>query len=253
MHYGKRINEASTGFKNDIMRRPASRMQVGPEHFFKGAEKQMKRIRFDSRVWPGVFLLGGLVVLTGIVFRTWPLAGILAAVLCGHLSFFRDPDPGLPEDDGLVSPAAGKVIQIERVREDRYLKEEAFKIGVFLSLLDNHVTRSPIEGTVDYLSYERGKFYNALRDICVSHNESNWLGIRRGETRILIRQMAGMIARRIYCDVKEKSPVQKGGKLGIICYGSRVEFFAPVRCFKPSVVPGVRVKGGETILGNWVP
>ena len=207
------------------------------------------RIPLDRRVWPGAVVLT-LAVLALAPF--WRAGAIGAAVLlfC-HLAFFRDFERA-PEGDGLLSPADGTVVEISELFENRFLQREAVKIGIFLSVFVPHVNRAPGSGTVRYLSYEPGKFLNALRQESVNWNESNWIGIEENpDRRVLVRQMAGVLARRIHWDVGVNQPVKRGDKLGIICYGSRVECFLPERSFQTLVRVGERVRAGQTVLGHW--
>ncbi len=204
----------------------------------------------DPRVWPGAVFLGGLALLTALL---WPhLTSLTLSVLACHFLFFRDPQPRIPAGDSPVSPAEGKVVEISYQTETRYLKEECVKIGICLSLWHAHVNRSPIQGIVKYLEYVPGKFMNALKQDSVPHNESNWIGLENGPKRVLVRQMVGAIARRIFCDAALETGLDRGQKFGIICYGSRVEFFAPKTQFSPSIRIGDQVKAGQTILGEWI-
>ncbi len=204
----------------------------------------------DPRVWPGAAVLGGVVLLTSLL---WPQITSLAVLLLAcHVLFFRDPQPLVPAGDAPVSPAEGKVVEISYQAENRYLKEECVKIGICLTVFNAHVNRSPIKGLVKYLEYVPGKFMNALNPASVPHNESNWVGIENGTKRVLVRQMVGAIARRIFCDAKLETGLERGQKFGIICYGSRVEFFAPKKGFQPSIRVGDPVKAGQTVLGEWI-
>ncbi len=204
----------------------------------------------DPRAWKGFIFV--TIVASGITFF---LPGLflpgLFAMAC-HLAFFRDPVRPLPPGDGPLSPADGRVCEIETCFEDRFLKEEAWRVGVFLSVFDVHVNRSPIKGALAYQKYEKGKFLNALDKESVKVNECNWLGIDGGERKALVRQISGAIARRIHCDVTMGEGLARGGKIGIICYGSRAEIYLPKRLFRPSVTIGQYVKAGQTILGEWV-
>ena len=203
----------------------------------------------DRRAWPGAILLAFAGI--GIFLFAKPLALLPGTLLVCHLAFFRDPKRIPPQGNDFLSPADGQVVEISNVFEDRYLKQEAVRIGIFLSIFVPHVNRSPIEGQVGYLHYQPGKFLNALGEESSRHNESNWIGIENQDTRILVRQIAGLIARRICCDVSLNNNTARGEKIGIICYGSRVECYFPKRNFNPSIQVGDHVKAGETILGEW--
>jgi phosphatidylserine decarboxylase len=209
-------------------------------------------MRIDRRVGFGTLILAGLLLLEIVFVKSYFLAYLLFILLIGHCAFFRDPSPKLPKPSGPVSPAMGKVVEISEVNESRYLNEDAIKIGIFLSVFDVHVTRAPYEAKVSYLEYVPGKFLNALRAESVNKNECNWIGMEKDGRRVMVRQISGAIARRICCDVKIGDSVERGGKMGIICYGSRVECFLPKRFFRPTISVGARVKAGETLLGEWI-
>jgi len=213
----------------------------------------MINIAIDRRAWPGFYaiLLYGS-ILCMIFFGQYWLDIVLLILLSAQLLFFRIPKRRIPVTENPVAAADGKVVEISTVTEERFFKEETVKIGTFLSLLNAHMTLAPIAGKVRFLQYVPGKFINALKQKSVMYNESNWIALEQGDRRILIRQMSGAIARRICCDVKLDQAVQKGGQLGIICYGSRVEIYIPKRCFRPTIEVGQHMKAGETILGEWI-
>ena len=206
-------------------------------------------IPLDPRVRKGLFILLPIFFVAWIFSR--PLEFFAFFFLCFHLFFFRDPKRKIPAGRDPVSPADGEVVDISSEFEERYLKEEAVKIGMFLSIFVPHVNRSPAEGTVGYLEYVPGKFLNALNKESVKLNESNWIGIEEGKRRILFRQISGAIARRIHWDIRLGQSVKRGDKVGIICYGSRVECFIPKKDFQLKIRIGDHVKAGETILGEW--
>ncbi len=210
----------------------------------------MKRIPLDKRVWPGVLLLGILGIL-GSVFHIPYTMSAMAALLIAHLLFFRDPLREPPRAHGLLAPADGTVVKIDETMEDRFLHEPAIRIRIFLSIFDVHVTRSPLAGIVKYQQYVKGKFLNALRKDAFDHNESNWIGIENRARRVLVRQLTGAIARRIYSDVKIGQVMGRGEKLGMICYGSGVEISIPKRLFRAEIRVGQHVAAGATILGVW--
>lgn len=169
-----------------------------------------------------------------------------------QLAFFRDPERHPPAGDNPVSPADGKVVDIETVFEERFLNEEAVRIGIFLSIFNVHINRSPLKGIVRYQKYEPGKFLNALEAESAKVNEANWIGVDGGDRKALVKQISGAIARKIHWDVPVGEGLERGQKFGIICYGSRTEVYIPKRLFKPSVQIGQNVKGGETLLGEWL-
>ncbi len=208
------------------------------------------QVPIDPRAWRGSFVL--LVLAAAAWQADWRLGCIVFGLGLAHLFFFRDFPRKVESGESLLAPADGRVVEMVPVSENRYLGEEAIKIGITLTLFDNHVTRSPLSGTVNYLSYEPGKFLNALSRKSVSGNESNWIGIENGLRRVLIRQMAGCMARRVYADIGKGQKVGRAQKLGIICYGSRVECFLPKRLCRPLIREGCLVRAGETEIGEWI-
>lgn len=199
----------------------------------------------------------GTVVLISALLAAWgfhlpSLVFFLSLLLVFHLSFFRDPRPRSVQPHEVLCPAEGTIVDITPVQENRYLRDEAVRIGIFLSIFDAHVNRAPISGKIEYMKYEPGKFFNALKPEASRENESLWLGIENPDSKILIRMISGAIARRICRDVEEKEPVTQGQKLGIICYGSRVEIFVSKTACELNVHLGQKVKVGQTILGEWI-
>ncbi|MBU9888737.1 MAG: phosphatidylserine decarboxylase [Candidatus Omnitrophica bacterium] len=209
------------------------------------------RLPLDPRVWPGVVLT--LILLFLGFWWDIPLSvPLLSVFLVAHLLFFRDPCRKTPLGQGLLSPADGKVVSVDEVLEKEFLNEPAVRVRIFLSVFDVHVTRAPLAGVVRSQRYVKGKFLNALRRSAFKKNESNWICIENHERRVLVRQLSGAIARRIYSDVKIGQVVGRGEKLGMICYGSGVEFYVAKRSFRVTVRPGQRVKAGLSFLGQWI-
>ncbi len=177
---------------------------------------------------------------------------ILGAGTCGFaLFFFRDPQRAVPEGTELVvAPADGTVTEISEVEENKFLGCKARKVGIFLSLLNVHINRSPYRGTVEYLKYKPGKFLNAGNLESSVVNESNGIGIVTSRCKMLVRQISGIIARRIVCGLKEGDNVETGEKFGMIKFGSRTELYVPVdAAFELQVELGQKVKAGETVIG----
>lgn len=164
--------------------------------------------------------------------------------------FFRNPERNIPEDEkAVLSPADGKVLNIEEVTEDNILKGRFKKISIFMSIFDVHVNRVPYSGMVDSIVYRKGKFFSANLDKASSLNEGNSILVKTDDGQeILTIQIAGLIARRIVCWIKEGMKVKKGQRFGLIRFGSRLEVFLPLDS-TISVKVGDRVKGGETPIG----
>jgi len=180
-------------------------------------------------------------------------SAIIAAallVLLFTLWFFRDPERITPQGDALViSPADGEVVLIKPVQEDEYLKEEGTQISIFMSPFNVHVNRTPIEGTVKKIAYFPGKFFSAHLDKASRDNEHNavWLENAQGQ-KLCVVQIAGLIARRIICYVREDQRVLRGQRFGVICFGSRLDVYMPVEA-DLSVSVGDKVRAGTVVLG----
>jgi phosphatidylserine decarboxylase len=176
------------------------------------------------------------------------LSFIPATLLLATAYFFRDPERSIPEgNDNVVSPADGKVVSIKEVLEPRFLKSEATKVAIFLSPLNVHINRSPISGKVTYTEYKRGSYYPAYLETASQENETNFIGIENESERVLVTQIAGILARRIVCRVEQDDSVEKGERIGMIKFGSRTELFLP-KGMKIAVKEGDKVKAGESIV-----
>jgi phosphatidylserine decarboxylase len=160
--------------------------------------------------------------------------------------FFRDPERRVsPDSTAIVSPADGKVVSIWAE------KDGMTRISIFLSLFNVHINRSPIAGKVEMVNYRPGKFKVALDEKASLENEQNVMVIGNGSHQIKFSQIAGILARRIVCWKKEGDWVEKGERIGLIKFGSRVDIFLP-RDVALAVSLGDKVKGGSTIIGRFV-
>lgn len=174
------------------------------------------------------------------------ILGILLTVFT--LNFFRDPERVTPNrDDIIVSPADGKVLIIKDIIEDRFLKEEATQVSVFMSPLNVHVNRIPVDGRIDYLYYHNGEYLVAFHDKADKRNERSEIGITGKFGKVLFTQVAGFIARRIVYEVNKGDSVKMGERFGMIKFGSRVDVIAN-KNWKLKVKEGDVVKAGESIL-----
>lgn len=168
------------------------------------------------------------------------------------LGFFRDPERVPPGDPrAVVAAADGRVTDIDLAWAGNELIPAGPRVGVFLSVLDVHINRSPADGEVMSLHYAPGQFLNALRAESSEFNESNLIRLQRGPHVIGVRQIAGAIARRIVCRVQPGDKVRQGERIGLIRFGSRTEHLLPAGT-EICVRVGDRVRAGETILG-WLP
>jgi phosphatidylserine decarboxylase len=164
--------------------------------------------------------------------------------------FFRDPERGIPPDDkAVLSPADGKVVQVQPCVEERLLRGPAIKVSVFMSLFNVHVNRNPLSGRIVDSSYSPGKFLRADLDRASAANEQNALLVETAEgTRLMVVQVAGVIARRIVCWVKKGDSVIRGQRFGLIRFGSRLDIYLP-RDTRLQVRVGQKALAGQTILG----
>jgi phosphatidylserine decarboxylase len=169
----------------------------------------------------------------------WIASVILVVLALWCIYFFRDPErTGARGEEIVVSPADGKVVQITTVDEPAFVHGRAVRISIFMNVFNVHVNRYPISGKVAYVHYNAGKFFNAASDKASLENEQMSVGIESGHGRILVRQIAGLIARRIVNYAKVGVEAEQGMRMGIIRFGSRVDVFVP-----PS--SRVRVKVGD--------
>jgi phosphatidylserine decarboxylase len=203
------------------------------------------------------FLLGGAIAfLLGLVLAHW-LAWLAAIFLLFALYFFRDPERVPPARAGvLLAPADGKVVSIAPVAPPPELGLDLaprWRVGIFLSVLDVHVNRMPADGTVTRIAYRHGAFVNASLDKASDDNERNALAIRLPDGReIAVVQIAGLIARRILCYVREGDAVRAGARFGIIRFGSRTDLYLP-EGVRPLVAEGQTMIGGETVVAELDP
>jgi len=181
-------------------------------------------------------------------------AGLVLASLCSLatlflLYFFRDPERIIPGEPNLiVSPADGRVLGIEPAVQNNFLGGAGTRVSVFLTPLDVHVIRSPIEGMVQYVFYQKGSFKAAYKSEASIKNENLELGLVAREGRIVLRQIAGFLARRIVCQVKEFDQLSRGARLGVIKFGSRVELILPAGV-EIKISKEQKVRAGKTVIG----
>jgi len=163
------------------------------------------------------------------------------------INFFRDPERTSPAGEDLVlSPADGKIIAIRQVEEKEFLKSGSTVISVFMSPLNVHVNRNPIGGRVKHLRYVKGEYFAAYEDKASEKNEQMVIGIEGPRGRVLFKQIAGFVARRIVCTLKMDDTVKAGERFGMIKFGSRVDVFVSANAV-------IRAKiGDETVAGKTV-
>lgn len=200
-----------------------------------------------------MFIIAGLVL--GVFLQwIWVPLGVLALLFSAYCAyFFRDPARTTPMREGLiVAPADGRITAVDEATPPPELGlgiDPMPRISIFLSVFDVHVNRAPMAGRIATVAYRPGKFLNADLDKASEDNERNGLVIESAGVRLGVVQIAGMIARRIVCSVKEGDLVGAGERFGIIRFGSRVDVYMPANA-KPVVAVGQRAVGGETILAD---
>ena len=201
----------------------------------------------------GWIYLVSTIILTIIVIPFFVFIGIFFAILSIYIFyFFRDPNRIIPLDDFIVSPADGTITYIGETNNPLDIEnnnEVYTKVSIFLSIFDVHVNRMPIDGTIKEIKYIPGKFINATLDKSSEQNEKNIIKISNGTYNYFVVQIAGLIARRIVCNVNKNQDLKKGERIGIIKFGSRVDLYLP-KSNKILVSKGQKVIGGETIISN---
>ncbi len=180
----------------------------------------------------------------------WIVALSLTALAVAVITFFRDPERVGPKGPNLVlAPADGKVIDVGLSDESSYMKGESLRVSIFLSLFDVHVNRYPVSGDVDHLTYEAGMFEPAWRRSASRSNERASTGIQAAGRSVLVRQIAGLAAKRIVTYAKLGDRVEQGERMGLIRFGSRVDIYLP-KGATSSVQLGQRAVGGITVLAH---
>ncbi len=179
---------------------------------------------------------------------------ILIALLLSSftLYFFRDPERETPEgEDLIISPADGKVFLIREFFENEFIFDDAIQVSIFMSPLNVHVNRIPISGEVKFLRYVPGKYIVAFDEKSSENNERKTIGIETEDgVKVLVKQIAGFIARRIVCEVGKNDKVKTGQRYGMIKFGSRVDVIMPKDKVEILVSIGQKVKAGETIIAK---
>ena len=208
-------------------------------------------MRIAREGWP--FIAIAWLVTLAAAFLWWPAAIVLGILAVWVVAFFRDPiRPGLRGDRFVVAAAEGHVVHVIETDEPMYVKERSVRISIFLSVFDVHVNRYPVDGTVELVHYNKGTFLHAADEKASLDNEQSSIGMRGPHGRVLVRQIAGLIARRIVTDSKPGDRVAQGARLGLIRFGSRTDVFLPLSA-RPAikVKPGDRVRVGGTVLAEY--
>ena len=209
---------------------------------------ELPRAPLAREGWP--FIAAGL-ALTGLTALKSRRFALLPLALTGLVTyFFRDPIRALPDDDScLYAPADGHVMLVDEIDEDRFIHGPAYRIAIFLSLLDVHINRSPVSGQVRYREHVPGAFHVAYRPDTAALNERHYLGLETPRGPVMVVQVAGRLARRIVCRPTIGDHLTCGERIGLIKFSSRTDLIFPRSMASPLVTPGMQVFGGVTPLG----
>jgi len=214
--------------------------------------KQLAPIHPEGYPFIGGFALASLLLFWLAAPLGW--LGVVATAWCAY--FFRDPVRATPVREGLiVSPADGRISQVSMAPPPAELDMGVAprpRVSIFMSVFDVHVNRTPVTGEIERIAYRPGKFINAELDKASEENERNGIVIRTNAGRIGIVQIAGLIARRIVCFVREGQTVNVGDRVGLIRFGSRVDVYLPEGT-RPLVAEGQTAIAGETVLADLAP
>ena len=207
-------------------------------------------MRVAKEGWP--FILGFWAVLAAFWFLHWMIAfwiWVPVAVWC--VAFFRDPErTGERGPNVVIAPADGKVVSIVDVDEPTFVGGRAQRIAIFMNVFDVHVNRYPMDGTVSYRHYNAGRFGHAAEDKASELNEQSSVGLTTAKGKVLVRQIAGLVARRIITDHQPGTVVQQGARMGLIRFGSRVDVFLPPGA-TVAVRVGDRTQAGKSVIARW--
>lgn len=207
-------------------------------------------IRFAPEGRP--FIIGAVVVLVLLLaIKASIVAAVWLVVTIWVIAFFRDPEPSGPFDDRLLlAPADGKVVSIIETDEPAFFGTTAVRVSIFMNVFDCHVNRYPAAGVVRYRDYVAGQFGHAADEKASLENEQSSVGVETPKGRMLVRQIAGLVARRIVTDHQPGQDVRQAERLGMIRFGSRVDLFLP-RGTVVRVKVGDRTKVASTVVAEW--
>ena len=196
----------------------------------------------------GLALIVAGILLGWLTRPVWAIFPILFALF--FLWFFRDPERTIPSEEGaIVSPADGKVTDVSTVSVGQ---DKQLRLSIFLSVFDVHVNRTPISGVVREVRYQHGKFMNAMDEASADQNEQNIVTVEGNGQRVVFKQIAGLLARRIVFHPKVGDRIERGQRIGLIKFGSRCDVLLDASA-RPNVKVGDRVKGGSSVLAYLPP
>lgn len=207
-------------------------------------------MRIAPEGWP--FIIAAWVIWGALWFVAPPwlsLPWFLVAVWV--IAFFRDPVREGPRGDNvLIAPADGLVVSVKDLDENEFLKQRGSRVSIFMNVFNVHVNRYPMSGTVEYRHYNPGAFGHAGTEKASADNEQSSIGLATARGRVLVKQIAGLVARRIVTDHQVGTAVIQGERMGLIRFGSRVDVFVPATA-KILVHEGDKTVAGETVVARW--
>jgi len=212
------------------------------------ARFRLAPIAYDG--WKFIFVFvffGALFLIFGLWFAK-VMGGVLLGLALFSVYFFRDPEREIPQTDAILAPADGKVLEISTVDGEGYGPGRVIRI--FLSVFDVHIQRAPVAGAVKGIHYMPGLFLDARDSRAPFANESNSIEFHTPKGRVMVKQIAGLIARRIVCWVREEDDIALGERIGLIRFGSQVDLYVP-KDAEITIKEGDRVVGGVTPVAQW--
>lgn len=215
-------------------------------------------MRMAPEGWPFIAIgwgLAGVVAYAAVRWSAWwwGVEVLLVPLAVWLLVFFRNPDRTGPRGDRVViAPADGRIVSVIETDEPAFLHGRALRLSIFMSVFDVHVNRYPVSGTVAYRNYNAGQFLHAAADKASLDNEQSSIGLQGPRGAVLVRQIAGLIARRIVTDATVGDRATQGARLGMIRFGSRVDVYLPLAAHATAQVRvGDRVAAGTTVLAEY--
>lgn len=206
-------------------------------------------MRVAREGWPWIALAWAIEL--ALIAFFWPAAIVWLLVACWVIAFFRDPLRDGPRGDQLIiSPADGRVVSVISIDEPTVLGGPAKRVSIFMNVFNVHVNRYPVSGTIVFRDYQRGVFGHAGREKAALENEHSDVGIESHRRKLLTRQIAGSVARRIVTDHQVGAVVAQGARMGLIRFGSRVDVFLPETA-NILVKEGDVTAGGVTVIAEW--
>jgi phosphatidylserine decarboxylase len=219
------------------------------DDFFWADDPKQSAFPIAKPGYPFIFASAFSTVVVALIGIKWlAAAGLLITFFICY--FFRDPDRVSPAlDHAILSPADGRIVQASMVTANPFIPGECYKIGIFMSIFNVHVNRVPFSGIIKRISYQPGGFHAADKEVASMENEFNAIVLETGQHHTMcFVQIAGFIARRIICGVREGDSVTRGQRFGMICFGSRVDVYLPPTA-KINISIGDKVTAGSSILG----